>query len=50
MPFNKILGQEKATAYLQKITSGQKVPGALLFYGEEGVGKRAWPPKSLPKR
>lgn len=39
MPFNKILGQEKATAYLQKITSGQTVPGALLFYGEDGIGK-----------
>lgn len=39
MPFEKILGQEKALFYLQKLVRAQKAPGALLFYGPDGVGK-----------
>lgn len=39
MPFEKILGQEKALAYLKKIAHSQKAPGALLFYGKSGIGK-----------
>ncbi len=39
MPFTDILGQEKASSYLQLLARGQKVPGALLFYGPDGVGK-----------
>jgi len=39
MPFADILGQEKATSYLSRLVQTQKVPGALLFYGPDGVGK-----------
>lgn len=39
MPFADILGQEKASAYLKKLAANQRVPGALLFYGPDGVGK-----------
>ena len=39
MPFADILGQEKASSYLKKLAGAQKVPGALLFYGPDGVGK-----------
>lgn len=39
MSFTDILGQEKAISYLQKLVTSQKVPGALLFYGPDGVGK-----------
>lgn len=38
--FSPILGQEKATAYLQQLVRQQRVPGALLFYGLDGIGKR----------
>lgn len=38
--FSKILGQEKATAYLQKLVRDNRTPGALLFCGPEGIGKR----------
>lgn len=39
MPFTDILGQEKATSYLQNLVRNQKISGAFLFYGEDGVGK-----------
>ncbi len=39
MPFSDILGQEKASSYLKKIAGSRKIPGALLFYGPDGVGK-----------
>ncbi|MGN0025022.1 MAG: DNA polymerase III subunit delta' [Candidatus Avelusimicrobium sp.] len=39
MPFADILGQEKASSYLQNLVRNQKVPAALLFYGPDGVGK-----------
>ena len=39
MPFTEILGQEKAISYLQTLVNKKRVPGALLFYGPDGVGK-----------
>ena len=38
--FSDILGQEKAVTYLQKLVCQGRTPGALLFCGPEGVGKR----------
>ncbi len=38
--FSSILGQDAATTYLQRLVRQQRVPGALLFYGPDGVGKR----------
>lgn len=38
--FSDILGQEKAVNYLQKLVREDRVPGALLFAGAEGIGKR----------
>jgi DNA polymerase-3 subunit delta' len=38
--FSEILGQEKATNYLQKLVRENRTPGALLFCGPEGIGKR----------
>ncbi len=35
-----IQGQEKAVSYLQNLVRTQRTPGALLFYGPDGVGKR----------
>ena len=35
-----ILGQQKAVSYLQKLVTQNRVPGALLFSGPDGVGKR----------
>ena len=39
MPFNSILGQEKAISYLKTLVQTGRVPGACLFYGPDGVGK-----------
>ena len=35
-----ILGQQKAVSYLQKLVCQNRVPGALLFAGPDGVGKK----------
>ena len=35
-----ILGQPKAVSYLQKLVCHDRVPGALLFSGPRGVGKK----------
>ncbi len=35
-----ILGQQKAVNYLQKLVRQGRVPGALLFSGQDGVGKK----------
>ncbi len=35
-----ILGQPKAVSYLQKLVRQGRAPGALLFSGPEGVGKK----------
>ena len=40
MLFSEILGQEKPVSYLQKLVRAQRVPGSLLFYGKDGVGKK----------
>ncbi len=37
---SKIIGQQKAVSYLQGLVTQGRVPGALLFYGPDGVGKR----------
>ncbi len=39
MPFEDILGQAKATDFLRQLVRSQRVPGALLFYGPDGIGK-----------
>ena len=39
MPFDTILGQTRAHDYLKMLVRSQKVPGAFLFYGPQGVGK-----------
>ena len=39
MPFDTILGQSKAHDYLKMLARTQRVPGALLFYGQDGIGK-----------
>ena len=39
MPFSEVLNQSAATAHLQKSLRG-RVPGALLFCGPSGVGKK----------
>ena len=38
--FTEILGQEKAISHLQNLVRTRRMPGALLFYGPDGVGKR----------
>jgi DNA polymerase-3 subunit delta' len=39
MPFSKILGQEKAKAFLRQVMAKQKIPHAYLFAGIPGIGK-----------
>ncbi len=36
----EILGQEKALSYLALLARSHRVPGAFLFYGPDGVGKK----------
>lgn len=36
----EILGQEKALSYLAAVVRSQRVPGAFLFHGPDGVGKK----------
>jgi len=36
----RVLGQSKALSFLAKLVRSQRVPGALLFYGPSGVGKK----------
>ncbi len=40
MAYTSVLGQPKAATYLQQLAARQRVPGALLFHGPDGVGKR----------
>lgn len=40
MLFSEILGQEKPVSYLQKLVRTERVPGALLFCGAAGIGKK----------
>jgi DNA polymerase-3 subunit delta' len=36
----QVLGQPKALSFLVQLVRTQRVPGALLFYGPDGVGKK----------
>ena len=36
-----VLGQQKALSYLAKLAATRKVAGAFLFFGPDGVGKKA---------
>src|SRR2546423_6298317 len=38
--FDRIVGNERARAILRRMLEQRRVPGALIFAGEEGVGKR----------
>ena len=40
MGFNEFLGNSKALAGVRGMLAGDRVPGALLFVGPEGVGKK----------
>src|SRR6266568_5972017 len=40
MGFNEFLGNSKALAGMRGMLAGDRVPGALLFAGPEGVGKK----------
>ncbi len=39
MPFEEILGQERAKRVLTRALAGNKLPHAYLFYGAEGLGR-----------
>lgn len=39
MPFCEVAGQQKAISYLKGLAVSGKVPGAMLFSGEAGIGK-----------
>ena len=39
MPFAELLGQNKAITYLKGLAKSGQVPGAMLFFGDEGIGK-----------
>src|SRR2546427_794485 len=41
MSFSEFLGNVKALAGVRGMLAGDRVPGALLFAGPEGVGKKA---------
>jgi DNA polymerase-3 subunit delta' len=38
--FNKLIGNERAKELLARILEAGRLPGALLFTGEEGIGKK----------
>lgn len=38
--FSTLTGNERAAAILRRMAGARRVPGALLFAGEEGIGKR----------
>ena len=40
MGLNRVLGQEKAIAYLIKLLEKRNIPPTLLFEGPKGVGKK----------
>jgi DNA polymerase III subunit delta' len=40
MPFSEFLGNTQAVAEVRAMLAGVRVPGALLFAGPEGVGKK----------
>src|SRR5919205_1232591 len=38
--FDELIGNERAKEILRRMLRGRRVPGALLFAGESGLGKR----------
>ena len=38
--FNRLIGNESVKAALQRFISNARVPNAMLFAGDDGVGKR----------
>jgi DNA polymerase-3 subunit delta' len=38
--FSKLAGNQRVKDLLQRMLKAQRVPGALLFTGEEGIGKK----------
>lgn len=40
MRFSEVVGHDKIKAILRRFFAEEKIPHALLFHGEEGVGKR----------
>ena len=40
MPFDSFLGNSAAVQTLREMLRANRVPGALLFTGPEGVGKK----------
>src|SRR5712692_4633428 len=40
MPLDEFLGNPQAVAEVRAMLAGSRVPGALLFTGPEGVGKK----------
>src|SRR5208337_473209 len=40
MPFDSFIGNSKALAAVREMVAGGRVPGALLFSGPDGVGKK----------
>jgi DNA polymerase-3 subunit delta' len=38
--FNQLAGNQRVKDLLQRMLQSQRVPGALLLTGEEGIGKK----------
>ena len=38
--FDQLTGNERVKSLLRRILEAQRVPGALLFTGEDGIGKK----------
>jgi DNA polymerase III gamma/tau subunit len=38
--FSTLIGNEEVKESLRRLLSGERVPGSLLFTGEEGIGKK----------
>lgn len=43
MGFDSFVGNRTAVSVLREILAAERVPGALLFSGPEGVGRKLWP-------
>ncbi|MGI9173802.1 MAG: ATP-binding protein [Rhodothermales bacterium] len=41
MAWSDLIDQQRATETLRRVVAGERVPHAFLFYGRDGVGKRA---------
>ncbi len=40
MPFDSFIGNPKALASVREMVTGSRLPGSLLFFGPDGVGKK----------